>query len=154
MQQMTFDANQPGYLEDPVMQIRLSDTVILQSKGNVLGDRQSNKLSVRILQDGSNMLRDLKKAEIVCLFAADSEAPAHLSVIGERYQTVDTVGQCALAAAGGPGNQDFLTLSDRQIDIVQCRFRLGIVMKSKMFKLDDAIVHLLTPKNRAALQPP
>ena len=85
--------------------------------------------------------------QLLRLLPRDAQAAAALAAIGKGDQAVDAVGQRALAAAGGPRDQDLLAAAHRQIDVMECRLGLGVVLKAEMFKLDDDVVH---KKKRAA----
>lgn len=47
---MMFNIHQPGHLCHRLLHLLLRHTVILQSKGDILPNRQADELTVRILQ--------------------------------------------------------------------------------------------------------
>ena len=93
------------------------------------------------------MAGDIEDAQLLCLLAEELQAAADLPLIGKRDQPVDAVGHGGLAAAGGPRNQQLLPLADRQIDINQCGLGLGVILKTKVFKFQDRLVHPVTSNN-------
>ena len=93
MMQVTFDVNKESGSPDPFVQLRIPHTFILECKCNILRHCQSDKLSVRILEDCTHSLRDLKQTHLLRLPAANHGFPCALTAVGKRDQPVDTAGK-------------------------------------------------------------
>ena len=115
----------------------LFNTVVFQGKGNVLSYRQADKLAVRVLQDCSHTGRKLKDRRIICFKAIYLQLTCYFTVKRKRYQSVDTVTDSALSGTGGSADQDLFAGIDVQVDVLQRRLFLSIVLKSKILETDD-----------------
>ena len=70
----------------------LGDTVVFQGKGDILRHCETYELSVRILQNGTHQLGDVKKAHLPGLPAANLQAAGHFPLIGKGDEAVETMG--------------------------------------------------------------
>ena len=94
------------------------NTVIFQSKGNVLRHCQTDELSVGILQHRTNNSGQTKQTQFQSIPTAHSQCAGGFTGIGVGCQTVDAVSQCGLAAAGRTCDQHLFSFADLQIDII------------------------------------
>ena len=134
-------ADERGGLFDPLMQLRLAHAVVLRREGDILRHREPDELAVRVLQHRADRAGDLEDPQLAALAPGDRQTAAAFPLVGKGDQAVDAVRQRGLAAAGGPADQDLFALADLEVDIVQGRLALRVVLKGKMMKLYDRIVH-------------
>ena len=119
--QTVFDIDDLRDFLNPFLHLFLGDTVIFQRKGNILCDTETDELSIGVLQNGSDLLGQIKERRILCINAADGQRAGDRSAVGIGNQSVQTVSKRALSASRGTCNQDLLPFMDLQIDIIQGR---------------------------------
>ena len=143
--QMVVNIHQPGHLLHCLLHFLLGHTVIFQCKGNVLSHRQTDKLSVRVLQDRSHNLTQVKDTLPGRVFSSHKKLSRTLSRISIGNQTVDTAPDGAFTAAGSARNQHFLPRINIQIDMIEGRAGLGQILKSVILKRNDGLRHVVSP---------
>ena len=108
--------------------------VVLQRKGQILRHRESDKLSVGVLQHRAD---PLAHAEHALLFRDDTvhqKASTRFAGKGAGIECVNAVGKRRLAAARRSGDEDLLAGIDVQIDMAERRLLLGTVLKGKILE--------------------
>ena len=103
--------------------------VILQSKGDIFRNSQTNKLTIRILQNGSNHFGQSENAKLGRRLSLYGILSFDVSFKRKRHQPIQAMGQCGFAGSRRTYNQYFLTGINVQIDIVQSRFYLCPVLE-------------------------
>ena len=109
-------------------------TVIFKCKGDILCHRQSDKLTIRILQNGSHRMTQIKNTAFCHILAIHKYFSCDFARISVGNQTVNTAGNRTFTAAACSCYENFLSRVNIQIDVVQRRFCLRIILKSKILK--------------------
>ena len=115
--QMVIDFYQFCYFSRDLMHLILGHTAVLQGKRDILSYSQSDKLSVRILQNRSHMSGKLKNTAFCGIHPIDDQFAGGFARIGTRIQSVNTARQSTFPTTGGTCDQNSLTRIDIQIDI-------------------------------------
>ena len=116
------------------------NAVIFQSESNILRNRQTDELTIRILQDRTHDLGKAKQAQLQSILTANGQLTGSLAGIGIGHQAVNAMGQGGFSAAGRAGDQDLFALADLQIDIIEGRLRLGSILEAKILKGNNCFV--------------
>ena len=106
---------------------------------------QTDKLSVRVLQDRSHNLTQVKDTLPGRVFSSHKKLSRTLSRISIGNQTVDTAPDGAFTAAGSARNQHFLPRINIQIDVIEGRAGLGQILKAVILKRNDGLRHVVSP---------
>ena len=114
---MIIDFYQFCYFSRDLMHLILGHTAVLQGKRDILSYSQSDKLSVRILQNRSHMSGKLKNTAFCGIHPIDDQFAGGFARIGTGIQSVNTARQSTFPATGGTCDQNSLTRIDIQIDI-------------------------------------
>ena len=128
------------------------NAVVFQSKGNILRNSQSDKLSVGILKDCSDGFGQAEQAQFHGILPLYGKRAGDFSRIRRGNQTVDAVGDGGLTAAGGTGDEHLFPTMNVQIDVIEGRRCLGGVLESKIPKgYEGFFLHafLLTERRQA-----
>ena len=78
---MMFNPHQLSHMPRNGMHLILRSATVFQSKGDVLTNCQSDKLSIRILKDGSYMRRQFKDTAFCCIHSIYRKCSAALAGI-------------------------------------------------------------------------
>ena len=150
VQEVVLHADERGGLRHALVQLRLADAVVLRREGDILRHRETDELAVRVLQHRPDRAGDPEDPQLAALAAGDGQAPAALPLVGKGDQPVDAVRQRRFAAAGRPADQDLFALADRKRDVAEGWLALRVVLKGKVMKLYDRIVHTALQRSKKA----
>ncbi|KXT84825.1 hypothetical protein STRDD11_00761 [Streptococcus sp. DD11] len=117
--------------------------VIFQSKSQILSHTEADKLAVCILQDRADQVGLVIDTSSKSFLSLNQELTAGLPFIDMGDNAIQTLTQSGLARTGRPDNQDFLPFINSQIDLFQSRLGLSLILKRKVFKLNDCFFHFI-----------
>ena len=122
MLEKTSDSNTLRHLGDTSFHLIERNPVILKGKCNVLTNRESNKLRIRVLKNSADSLRELEYVKITERRTSDFKLSCDFAGIGRRDKTVDAVRKSRFPAAGWAADQNLLTPPYGEVDVKQSRF--------------------------------
>jgi len=88
VQQMLLHAGLLRRAENPLVKRGLFHAVVFQREGDILRNRQPDKLPVGVLQNGADHFGNVKEAERLRLPAHDLEASLLFAAVGKRNEAV------------------------------------------------------------------
>ena len=103
--QMILDSYQFCGMSRNFMHFILRCTTVFQCKRNVLADSQTNKLTIRVLQNSSYMCRQFKNTAVRCIYAIYCQRTFALAWIGKRIQTIHATSECTLTTSRWASDQ-------------------------------------------------
>ena len=127
--QMVFNSDKLCGMTGDRMHFILRCATVFQGKSNVFTYCQSDKLSVRILQNRSHVGRQVKNTAVRCIHTIHGQRTFTFSRIGKRIQTINASCQCTLTTAGRSCDQHLFARINIQIDSCQCRLLLRPVLE-------------------------
>ena len=148
--QMILNSDQLCRVTGDLMHFILRHAAVFQCKGNILANRQPDKLTIRILQHCAHMCRELKNAALRRIHTIHNKFPAAFSWIGKRIQAIDAACQSTFSTAGRTCDQHPLARINIQINFLQRRLFLCPVLERKVFERNNRRFFLchIVPQNQ------
>ena len=120
-----------------LVHLSVGNAIVFHGEGDILPHGEPHELPVGILQHGADDLGKPENIQVAGFLPLDLQAAFSIALVVKRDQSVQAVPQGALAAAAGTNDEDLLAGIDLQVNIMQRRFSLGIILEREMVKFDD-----------------
>ena len=100
---------------------------VLEPEGDLRLDLREDDLILRILEDGRDRARELRRMRVARVAAGDLDAAAEVPAVEPRHEPAERAHERRLAGAGGAEHEHDLARVDPERDAVErrCRARIG-----------------------------
>ena len=127
--------------------------LIFQGKCDILSDSQSNKLCISILQYSTHPLVYCIDVSILKIHRADGGSSLNDTTEGVGDERIDAVPQGTFTTARRPHDQDFLSLTNGEVDMLKRGFRLTLVCKTEILENNLRCLHVPDCRTNCSYSP-